>query len=274
MQQAFYAQTLLDVAQAEAQLQSDREKLNRLMGVWGADTNWRAPTRLPAIPETLPSLDKLETRAIEGRLDLAAAKKDAEAAAQALNLTKQFRYLGPLGIGVAYKREPDLGKFWGPTVELGIPIFNQRQADVARAEADFKRTQERVAALAVDIRSQARESRVRLVAASSVVHHYEAVLLPLQQTIVGETLKLYNGMLVGVYELLLAQQNQVQTAREYVAASKSFWLAWTDVERAIGTQLPIAQTSAHDAEQSENTAAPPPADSSANHSSHLGDTKP
>jgi len=274
MQQAFYAQTLLDVAQAETQLQSDREKLNRLMGVWGADTNWKAPTRLPAIPETLPALDKLEARAIEGRLDLAAAKKDAEAAAQALNLTRQFRYLGPLGIGVAYKREPDLGKFWGPTVELGIPIFNQRQADVARAEADFKRTQERVAALAVDIRSQARESRARLAAASSMVHHYEAVLLPLQQTIVGETLKLYNGMLVGVYELLLAQQNQVQTARQYVAANKAFWLAWTDAERAIGAQLPKPRTSGRNTEESESAAAPPPADSSANHSSHHGDTKP
>jgi cobalt-zinc-cadmium efflux system outer membrane protein len=273
MQQAFYAQTLLDVAQAEVQLQSDREKLNRLMGVWGADTNWTTPTRLPAIPETLPSLDKLEARAIEGRLDLAAAKKDAEAAAQALNLTRQFRYLGPLGIGVAYKREPDLGKFWGPTVELGIPIFNQRQADVARAEADFKRTQDRVAALAVDIRSQARESRARLVAASSVVHHYEAVLLPLQQTIVGETLKLYNGMLVGVYELLLAQQNQVQTARQYVAANKAFWLAWTDVERAIGAQVPMPPTSSGNAQQSEK-ADVPPSDSSADHSSHHGDTKP
>lgn len=237
VQQALYAQTLLDVAQAEAQLQSDREKLNRLMGVWGEDTNWKAPTRLPAIPDALPSLDQMEARAIERRLDLAAAKSDAEAAAQALNLTRQFRYLGPLGIGVAYKREPDLGKFLGPTVELGLPIFNQRQADVARAEADFKRSQERVAALAVDIRSQAREARARLLAASGVVHHYKTVLLPLQQTIVRETLKLYNGMLVGVYDLLLAKQNQIQTARQYVAANRGFWLAWTELEQAVGEKI-------------------------------------
>jgi cobalt-zinc-cadmium efflux system outer membrane protein len=242
---------LLDVAQAEAQLQSDREKLNRLMGMWGVDTNWKVPTRLPAIPDTLPSLDQVEARAIERRLDLAAAKSEAEAAAQALNLTKQFRYLGPLGIGVAYKREPDLGKFVGPTVELGLPIFNQRQADVARAEADFKRSQERVAALAVDIRSQAREARSRLVAASGVVHHYKTVLLPLQQTIVGETLKLYNGMLVGVYDLLLAQQNEVQTARQYVATSKAFWLAWIDMERALGAKVPTSQPPGLDAQRGE-----------------------
>ena len=50
----------------------------------------------------------------------------------------------------------------------------------------------------------------------------------------SETLKFYNGMLVGVYDLLLAKQMQVQTARQYVAANRDFWLAWTDLERAVG----------------------------------------
>src|SRR5206468_12191192 len=97
------------LAQAEAQIVSDREKLNRLMGVWGADTRWKIPGQLPSVPETLPSTDELESRAVSQRLDLAAAKKEAEAAAQALSLARQFRYLGPLGIGVAYQREPDRG---------------------------------------------------------------------------------------------------------------------------------------------------------------------
>ena len=61
VQQAFYAQTLLDVAQAETQLSSDREKLNRLMGLWGADTRWKIPTRLPTSPGSLPSFDAIES---------------------------------------------------------------------------------------------------------------------------------------------------------------------------------------------------------------------
>ena len=179
-------------------------------------------------------MEQAEAKAVAQRLDLAAAKKDAEAAAQALNLTRQFRYLGPLGIGVAYKREPNGDKFVGPTIELGLPIFNQHQANVARAEAESRRSQERVAALAVEIRSEAREARMRLAASHAMVRHYQTVMLPLQQTIVGETLKFYNGMLVGVYDLLLARQAQVQTARQYVSANKEFWLAWTDLERAVG----------------------------------------
>jgi len=242
LQQAFYAQTLLDLAQAEAALAADREKLNRLLGVWGADTRWRIPEHLPAVPRELPSLGDLEARAIEQRLDLAAAKKQAEGAAQALNLTRQFRYLGPLGIGVAYKREANGDHFAGPTVELGLPIFNQSQARVARAELELQRSLQQVTALAVDIRSQAREARTRVTAAHQVVGHYRGVLLPLQETIVGETQKQYNGMLVGVYDLLLSKQAQVQTARQYVVATRDFWLAWADLERAAGARVPLPAT--------------------------------
>jgi len=239
LQQAFYAQTLLDVAQAQANLAADREKLNRMLGLWGTDTRWRIPDHLPAVPPDLPGLADVEARAIAQRLDLAAAKKQAESAAHALNLTRQFRYLGPFGIGVAYKREPDLGTFVGPALEIGLPIFNQSQARVARAEAELMRSQQHVTALAVDIRSQAREARTRVAVAHQVLSHYRSVLLPLQETIVSETQKQYNGMLVGVYDLLLSKQSQVQTARQYVAATRDFWLAWADLERAVGARVAL-----------------------------------
>jgi len=244
VQQAFYAQALLDASQAEMQLSSDREKLNRLMGLWGTQTRWSVPARLPRVPASLPSFDEIESQAISQRLDLAAAKKEAESTAQALTLTQQFRYLDALGIGVAYKREPGAGNFVGPTVQLGLPIFNQGQAKVARMEEEYRRSQERVAALAVAIRSETREARERLTAMQQVVQHYTQVLLPLQQTILSETLKSYNGMLTGVYELLLTKQMQVQTARQYVAANRDFWLAWADLERAAGGSLALAATAA------------------------------
>jgi cobalt-zinc-cadmium efflux system outer membrane protein len=240
VQQAFYAHTVLEVAQAQVQLAADREKLNRLLGLWGEDTRWSVPSRLPRVPDTLPSPDALEASGVAQRLDLLAAKKEAEAAAQALHLTRQFRYLSSLGIGVAYKREEDGEDFFGPEIELGLPIFNQGQGRIARAEAEYRRSASNVEALAVEIRSEAREAHDRLAAAQESVRHLESALLPLQQSIVDETLKFYNGMLVGVYDLLLAQQGQVQTARQYVGALKEFWKAWAELERALGGRIPVA----------------------------------
>jgi len=237
LQQAFYAQNLLEVAQAEAQLDVDREKLTRLMGLWGADTDWKIPNRLPQVPATLPTLDQLEKLAISRRMDLAAAKKEAEGLRHAVNLAHDFRWLAPLGIGVQFKRDTNGEKSYGPRIELGLPIFNQGQTRIARLESERKRAEEQVAALAVEIRSEARENRGRVMATAQVVRHYQTALLPLQQTIVAETLKFYNGMLIGVYDLLLASQSQIQTGRQYIAANRDFWLAWTELERVVGGRI-------------------------------------
>jgi len=259
MQQAFHAQTALELAQAQARLAMDREKLNELMGLWGADTQWRTPQRLPELPRTLPELARVEETAVSQRLDLEAARKEAEAAAQALHLTRQFRFLSPLGLGVAYKREADGEKFFGPEIELGVPIFNQGQGRIARAQAESASAAASVAALAVEIRAQARTARAQVMAANDSVRHYERALLPLQQSIVEETLKFYNGMLVGPYDLLLAQQSQVQTAGRYVEAKKAFWHAWVDLERALGGRVEIT-TSAPEASKPvpAEASAPPP----------------
>ncbi|MEQ1882851.1 MAG: TolC family protein [Burkholderiales bacterium] len=239
LQQAFYAQTLLELAQAEAQLEIDREKLTRLMGLWGVDVRWSLPERLPPIPAALPELNDVERRAIGRRLDLAAAKQETEGLARTLHLARQLRWLGPLGIGVQYKRSTNGEKSYGPKIEFGLPLFNQGQTRIARFESESRRAEERVAALAVDIRSEAREARSRLQALHRAAIYYETTLLPLQQTIVGETLKFYNGMLLGVYDLLLASQAQMQTGRQYIAASRDFWIAWTNLERALGDRITV-----------------------------------
>jgi cobalt-zinc-cadmium efflux system outer membrane protein len=253
LQQAFYAQTLLDLAQAQAAAAADREKLNRLLGLWGANTRWRIPTHLPAVPRDLPDLSDIEARALTKRLDLAAAKKQSEGDAHRSQLARQFRYLGPLGIGVAYKHEPGGERFAGPAIELGLPIFNRSQARIARSELELERSREQVAALAIDVRSQAREARTRVTSAHQALAHYRSVLLPLQETIVDETQKQYNGMLVGVYDLLLSKQTQVQTARQYVTATRDFWLAWSDLERAVGARVPLTATNDAPAAPDEGT---------------------
>jgi len=40
-----------------------------------------------------------------------------------------------------------------------------------------------------------------------------------------------------VYDLLLASQSQIQTGRQYIAANRDFWLAWTELERAVGARV-------------------------------------
>jgi outer membrane protein, heavy metal efflux system len=256
LHQEFYARTVLEAARGELALASDREKLNRLMGLWGEDTQWKVPRRLPDVPQATPTFEKLESQAISERLDLAAAKKEHESVAAALGFATNYRFLSSIGLGWSYKRESDGQKLKGPSVELGLPLFDRGQASIGRLHSQLRESERNLEALAIDIRSQVREAHTRLLVAQQSVQHYRTAVLPLNQRIVTETLKFYNGMLLGVYDLLAAKQNQINAGRDYIAATKDYWLAHADLERALGGHLPGPQPT--EPKQSEPKGKPEP----------------
>jgi outer membrane protein, heavy metal efflux system len=242
LQQSFHAQSVLDGARAEARFGVDRERLNRLLGLWGADTGWTLPSRLPEIPAALPPTAALESRAMGERLDLAAHLATVEAVNMALDYTRQTRWLSALGIGFKVKRDSDGSYSRGPGIELGLPVFDRGQGRIARLEAELRAAEARYGQHAITVRSEVREAILRATAAHGAVLHYRDAVLPLADRVVDETLKFYNGMLVGVYELLSAKQSQIHAARDYIGAWRDFWIAWTEIEHAAGGPLPLSAT--------------------------------
>jgi outer membrane protein, heavy metal efflux system len=258
LQQAFYAQTVLQASRAEVQIRADRERLNRLMGLWSSDTEWRLPKRLPEVPKTIPGFPRLESLAVEQRLDLAAARKEVEAVAQVLALNRNRRFLNTLGIGYEFFRDTDGSKLSGPVLEFSVPLFDRGQARIAGQQARLERSMESFAALAVNIRSELREARDRLLLAHQQLDFYRDVLLPQQQIILDETVYRYNGMLLGVYELLQVKQGQLNTAREYIETLRDYWVAHAELERVAGGRLPasLAETAPRSASPAPTETAP------------------
>jgi len=239
LQQQTYAGTMLDLARAEAQFADDREAFNRLLGLWGDDIAWNLPQKLPDVPMSKRSSEGLEEAAVSQRFDLAAAKRELDRASQAHELGTSTRFLGAIGIGFVFSRDETDNKFVkGPRLEFALPLFDQGQAKIAGLEAELRRRDKLLAGLEVGVRSQVRAAWKRLAAAQDVALHYQTVMLPLSQTIVAETQRSYNGMLVGVYDLLLSRQNEINTARDYIAAVRDYWVARSDLERALGGPLP------------------------------------
>jgi cobalt-zinc-cadmium efflux system outer membrane protein len=236
-EQAVYAQAKLDVARAEYQLLADRENLTRLLGVWGADVDYRVAPKLADVPREEPDLAHLEAIAVAHRLDLAAAREEVGSAAAALQITKNTRFVSNLYLGANGHRDPDGPATLGPTIDLELPIFDQKQAEVARLRAQLHAAQHRADALALAIRSEVRQSRNRLMAARMTIEYYAKTLVPLRERIVTLSQEQYNAMLLGVYQLLQAKQNELNSYREYIEAVRDYWIARTDLERAIGTRL-------------------------------------
>ena len=47
----------------------------------------------------------------------------------------------------------------------------------------------------------------------------------------------YDAMLLGVYQLLQAKQAEFDSYRETVEAQRDYWIARSDLERAVGSRL-------------------------------------
>jgi outer membrane protein, heavy metal efflux system len=242
LQQETYSRAKLDVATTEAEIRQNREKLTRLLGLWGQDTDWHISGSLPAIPASDPVTTGLEQLAISQRLDLQADYLQVTSQAKDLGLTKSFRLLGALDFGVDSERETDSQTRTGPTFAIELPVFNQGQARIARGEALLRQQEAKFEALAIDVRSQIRELRDQLITKRQIARFYQDELLPNQRRILDESLKNYNAMQMTDFELFATKAEEARTEREYLEAVRDYWITRAELERAVGGNLSPRQS--------------------------------
>lgn len=240
-QQALYDETRAAVAQAEMEIRFEREEVNRLLGLSGELTKWKAVEELPAIPGEQLSLPDWEQLALEQRLDLAASRLSINIFRRALSLKKKTRFF-PFGIevGVTSEREPEDIHVIGPHLSFGLPIFDVGRASVARLEAQTRQSERVFQHLTTSVMADVRQARDRLVATQTLAEFYRTTLLPQRVRILNLTQRHYNMMLKGTYDLLLAKQGEVAMERSYVETWRDYWLARTALERATEGDLALA----------------------------------
>jgi cobalt-zinc-cadmium efflux system outer membrane protein len=250
---AQYGRTRLELAGAEERAAEARERLNDLMGLWGDDTVWTSAGRLADPPPQEVDPVGLESLALRQRPDLEAARQDLLLQARTLGFTFQYRYIQSLFLGPNGERETDGQWRVGPSLNVPIPLFDQGQAAIARGSAVLRQSQQRFYAGAVEARSQVRLARTQLFSARSRVNFYRNAVLPVEEKLVAQTQLHFNGMYVGVFELLQAKRDEIAAGQEYIAALKDYWTARAELERAVGGRLPAPQNPTSRPATSEQT---------------------
>jgi cobalt-zinc-cadmium efflux system outer membrane protein len=252
------AQTALERKRADGEAAVAREVLNKRMGTWGPRTAWKTATRLPELPADEAPLDHLESLAVGQRLDVAAARRNVQAIGYALSLAKTTRWTGTVNVAVEAGRLRGSRHFsFGPSVAVEIPIFDQRQAQIAKLEAFERQAQSDLRTLAVDVRADVRSSRARVRTSRDVVEHYGKVIVPIRERVVKYSQEQYDAMLLGVYQLIQAKQSEFEAYREYIEALRDYWIARSDLERAVGGRLAVANQSESVRENARQTTSPP-----------------
>ncbi|MBI4768530.1 MAG: TolC family protein [Deltaproteobacteria bacterium] len=232
-EQVFYAEATAQLARARQAAVSERERLARLMGLWGKDLEFRLPEHLPEIPAAKPELGDLERLAISQRLDIQSARRETEALAKSLGLTRATRFINVLDLGYLRTREtPDPLKT-GYAVILEVPLFDWGGARVAMAESMYMQAVNRLAETAIDARSEVRVAYSAYLTAYDLAKHYRDEIVPLRKKISEENLLRYNGMLISAFELLADAREQVASVNSYINALRSFWAADADLKMAL-----------------------------------------
>lgn len=233
-ERAVLAESQLALEQAQLQAARDRESLVRAIGLWGNDLAvLTLPERLPEVPADFRAADDLERQAVAQRLDILAAKRASEQLAAQLGLTRQTGRVNVLQLGVQRNSSNEAPTQRGIDLTVELPLFDFGQARVAGAREAYGQSLERTAQVAIDARSEVRVARAQAETAWRIARRHREELLPLARQVSDETLLRYNGMLVGVMDLLADARAQARAVSAALNAQRDFWLAESELSQSL-----------------------------------------
>ncbi|HEV7669786.1 MAG TPA: TolC family protein [Thermoanaerobaculia bacterium] len=238
-QQALLDETKIDQVHAQVAARARREALQRLMGLTGGEAGWTSMDMPLDPPGDEVDGGALEALALSDRLDVAAARAGVSLIDQALALRRAGRFFpGGVRIGISRERDTDRVRVTGPVLGIELPIFDTGAASIAKLEAERRRAERQVEALLIRVGSEVRETADRYVAARDLARIYRDSVLPRRVRILDQTLRHYNSMLVGVYDVLLAKRMEIESEKAAIEAWRDAWVARFALERAVGGKLP------------------------------------
>ncbi len=202
-----------EVAELELAYHDAREQLQQRLGLHGADTAWQVAPPSEELPQRTTELSDVEPRTLEASHELARLRAELAALSRSHRLARIDGWLPGLAVDVHAERDETEWETGGG-VRVSIPLFDRRQGERDALKAEQLALERRLRALAVDLRSQARAARNRVIAGEARARHWRERVLPARRRVVEETLLQHNAMQADVFELLEARRAEVGAARE------------------------------------------------------------
>lgn len=232
-----YEQMKIDVSDAEVSLFEARERLNIVMGLWGSNIDWKISQQVSPIPDEQMDFDCIESYVIANSLDLQMSRERMRATALSLGIETTEIIFPELTFGPDSERDPGGPWFIGPQFSIGIPIFDIGVAKKAAGCAELSKQWNEYTALAIEIRSASRVASFRLLNALKQYQYFQSIIIPLEEQITKETLHQLNAMQLGVFDLLLVKQKEIETRLKSIFSYRDYWIARTEVEMLMSGRM-------------------------------------
>ena len=229
-QQSFYAEAAAQMLASQQAETSARERLIRLLGLNDSlAVALKLPERLPDLPTSFLTPQAVSLALTSQRLDVRMAQSQLDAASKAQGLTL-LTSLTDLEVGVRRDTVKDTALGTSDTrkgyeLSIRLPIFDWGDAQRASMNAATLAAANRMEATLSSAGSDLRENYAAYRTAYDLSRHYRDEVLPLSKVIAEENGLRYNGMFIGVFELLADHRSQINTVKAAIAAQQQFWQA-------------------------------------------------
>ncbi len=238
---AFAKMVVLELAKIDNELRQARLALVRLLGFAGQEVPFQIAAKLPLLPKTLPDLESLKALAKEQRPDILARKQKLLSHHHELEVAK-LGLFPRLDLGFHIDRDPEGNLGMGPVIQIQLPFLGHQSVAVAKAKAEINVSQQSLQALETNTPNELEGLYQQMVQANQIVRLYDNEILPLQDKIMKESLKQYNFMLLGNYQLFLFRQNQINARKDAILARRDYWIAYAELENLLGAPISHADT--------------------------------
>ena len=236
-------------------LERDRQvaaaALGRALGLSRTSKPVELKDTLPK-PGGLRPDDTLVTFAVANRIDAQIRKSQVAASEQQLVLERRRRFPSVM-VGPAWEQPTKGASLLGPFVQFTLPIWDQNQAQIAKAQFLVKQRRKEhedlLDTIALDVQQAAAVAR----SAETQVLLYEQKILPLANENVADAGRLYKAGERDIFTLIEAHDALIIHQRQYETVLRDYALAMAELERSVGGRLPGAAAS-----QAQADAAPTP----------------
>ena len=237
--QIMVAEAEMEVARFEGELAIARSHLDRVLSLDPRQMGYELRGGEIEKPIKPPELDEAIDYALGHRMDVQMARFKVHQAERTLELEKA-RILKHAALGVSYERDADGADVFGPGLDLELPIFDQNQAQIARAQYRIRKARKSLQALEGKVRQEITSDLERINFHRVRVQTLREKIIPFREKAIGHAERWVNAMQLNRLYLLETQKGLLQSRREYLQALMERQKALVDLEFHMGGKLPEA----------------------------------
>lgn len=237
--QTMVAETEMELARLESEKAIAKSHFNRILALGPGQIGYEIQGGEVERIIELPDLEEGMQYALEHRLDVRMARFKVRQAEKTLELEK-MRILKHVSLGVSYEKDTDDAEALGPGFDIQLPIFDQNQAQIAKALYRIRRDRKSLQALEGRVREEVTSDLERIHLHQTRVHQLRERIIPLREKALEYSERWVKAMQLNRLYLLEAQKGLLQSRREYFQALMERQQALVDLELHMGGKVPEA----------------------------------